>query len=212
MTSPGEHHEVSITKTALLFAFLALGLGTVTLAPIVASTAIARETAVAPEKNPPGDIPDNQVFVRYKSPLGFSIKVPEGWSRIERADGARFSDKYNIIDLTVSKANQPLNAAIAKAREVIELQKAGRAVEIKSVKDIQLKSGAAVLISYSSDSDPNPVTNKRIKLEHDLYLMFNKGTLVSLDLSAPLGADNVDQWRLMSNSFQWQRHERAPSP
>ena len=28
--------------------------------------------------------------------------------------------------------------------------------------------------------------------------------LASLDLSAPLGADNVDQWQLMSNSFQWQ--------
>lgn len=93
---------------------------------------------------------------------------------------------------------------IAKTRQAAELQKGGHAVEIKLVKDVKLKSGPAVLISYTSNSDPNPVTNKQIRIEHDRYLMFKNGTLVSLDLSAPFGADNVDQWRLMSNSFQWQ--------
>ena len=183
---------------------LALALSVATIAPIVIGPAAAQETAVAPEKNPPGDIPDNQVFVQYTSPSGFSIKVPEGWSRVDRPDGARFSDKYNIIDLAVSKADQPPDTASAKARDAAELKRAGRAVEIKSVKDVKLKSGPAVLISYASNSDPSPVTNKQIRLEHERYLMFKNATLVSLDLSAPLGADNVDQWKLMSNSFQWQ--------
>lgn len=194
----------SRSKNPVLFASLALALGAVTLAPILADPALARETAVAPEKNPPGDIPDSQAFVLYKSPLGFSIKVPEGWSRAGRADGARFVDKYNIIDMAVSKVDQPPNVSIAKTREAAELRKTGRAVEIKSVKDVKLPSGPAVLITYSSNSEPNPVTNRQIRLEHNRYLMFRNGTLVSLDLSAPYGADNVDQWRLMSNSFQWQ--------
>jgi hypothetical protein len=191
-------------RTKLLSTSLALALATVTIAPIGIGPAAAQEAPIAPEKNPPGDIPDNQVFVQYTSPLGFGIKVPEGWSRVERPDGARFSDKYNIIDLAVSKADQPPNAAAAKAREAAELKTAGRAVEIKSVKDVKLKSGPAVLISYASNSDPNAVTNKQIRLEHERYVMFKNGTLVDLDLSAPLGADNVDQWKLMSNSFQWQ--------
>jgi hypothetical protein len=191
-------------RTALLSTSLALALAAVTIAPIGIGPAAAQEAAIAPEKNPPGDIPDNQVFVQYTSPSGFGIKVPEGWSRVERPDGARFSDKYNIIDLAVSKADQPPNAATAKAREAAELKTAGRAVEIKSVKDVNLKSGPAVLISYASNSDPNAVTNKQIRLEHERYVMFKNGTLVNLDLSAPLGADNVDQWKLMSNSFQWQ--------
>jgi hypothetical protein len=194
----------SRSQTLFLVACLALGMEAVSSAPIIASHALARETAIAPEKNPPGDIPDNQVFVPYRSPLGSSIKVPEGWSRVERADGVRFSDKYNIIDLAVSTADQAPNAAAAKTREAAELQKAGHAAEIKSVKDVKLKSGPAVLISYASNSAPNLVTNKQIRLEHDRYLMFKNGTLVSLDLSAPLGADNVDQWQLMSNSFEWQ--------
>lgn len=175
-----------------------------TSAPIVAAPALARETAVAPEKNPPGDIPDSQVFVQYKSPMGFALKVPEGWARAERTDGARFSDKYNIVDLAVSKIDQPPTAATAKLQQAAELKKAGHAVQIKSVKEVKLKSGPAVRISYSSNSAPNSVTNRQIRLEHDRYLMFKNGTLVTLDLSAPLGADNVDQWRLMSNSFQWQ--------
>lgn len=193
---------------AAALALLTIGLGPVMAGPVAAATATAtataRETAVAPEKNPPGDIPDSQVFIPYTSPSGFAMSVPEGWARADRADGARFSDKYNIIDLAVSKADQPPSAAIAKTREAAELQTGGHAVEIKSVKAVTLKSGPAVLISYASNSDPNAVTNKQIRLEHARYLIFRNGTLVTLDLSAPLGADNVDQWQLMSNSFRWQ--------
>jgi hypothetical protein len=190
-------------RSAFFSKSLAVALSFATIAPVVIGPVAALETAVAPEKNSPGDIPDNQVFVQYASVLGFDIKVPEGWSRAERPDGARFSDKYNIIDLAVSKVDYPPNAATATANQTAELKTAGRAVEIKTIKDVKLKSGPAVVISYVSNSDPNPVTNKQIRLEHDRYLMFRDGTLVSLDLSAPLGADNVDQWKLMSNSFQW---------
>ena len=37
----------------------------------------AAEQAVAPERNPPGDISDSQVFISYAGP-GFSMQVPEG--------------------------------------------------------------------------------------------------------------------------------------
>lgn len=192
------------SRSSLIASALALTLAASIAGSIAAGPAMARETAVAPEKNPPGDIPDSQVFLEYKSPAGFIMKVPEGWARIDRTDGARFSDKYNIIDLAVSKADQAPNAATAKTREAAELEKGGHAVKIKAVKDVKLKAGPAVLISYASNSDPNAVTNKQVRLEHDRYLMFKNGMLATLDLSAPLGADNVDQWRLMSNSFQWQ--------
>ena len=43
---------------------------------------------LATEKNPPGDIPDNQAFVDYTSPLGFSIKCPKaGCSRTGQQRG-----------------------------------------------------------------------------------------------------------------------------
>src|SRR5438105_4736012 len=66
--------------------------------------AIAAEAPIAAEKNPPGDIPDSQVFIDYKSPAGFSIKVPEGWSRTDKPDGAVFADKYDSIEVTIASA------------------------------------------------------------------------------------------------------------
>lgn len=53
----------------------------------------ARPQPIAAEKNPPGDIPDDQAFVTFKSPLGFSIRVPEGWARRDLAGGVTYSDK-----------------------------------------------------------------------------------------------------------------------
>src|SRR5258707_4827727 len=73
------------------------------------STSLAAQPATTerplqPEKNPPGDIPDNQVFVQYTSPRGFSFKVPEGWARKDLSDGAAFVDKYGVVKATQSDA------------------------------------------------------------------------------------------------------------
>src|SRR5690242_15894986 len=52
----------------------------------------------AAEKSPPGDIPDNQVYVRYH-PTGahFSVKVPEGWGRSRAGGTTTFTDKLNSV-------------------------------------------------------------------------------------------------------------------
>ncbi len=167
------------------------------------SSAIAKEIAVVPEVNPPGDIPDTQVFVNYSSPLRFSLKVPEGWARTERADGARFADKYNAVDVTVAPAVQAPTIAAVKSGYVADLVKDGRAVKIESVRQMTLQASSAFLIVYTSNSEPNPVTNKQLRLRSDRYLIYRSGRLATVDLSAPLGADNVDQWKLISNSFRW---------
>jgi len=162
-----------------------------------------QEPPAAAEKNPPGDIPDSQVFVEYRSPLGFGVKVPEGWARTDRSDGARFIDKYDSVDISVIDATAAPTAASAAKNEAARLLPTGRAVNITSVKDVTTPSGLAVLIRYTSNSDPNPVTSKQIRLENDRYLFFKAGRLAALDFSAPLGADNVDQWQLMERSFHW---------
>ena len=88
-------------------------------------------------------------------------------------------------------------------KEALALVKTGRAVKIASIKSMKLPAGNVVLIAYTSNSRPNTVTGKQIRLDNNRYLFFNAGQLVSLDLSAPVGADNVDQWKLMSESFHW---------
>ena len=165
---------------------------------------LASEKPLTPEKNPPGDIPDNQVFVEYRSPLGFNIRVPEGWARRQTSDGATFSDKYNTIALVVSQRAELLNVTNAKQQEINELEKTGKAVRVSGVKSVELPSGTAVVVSYGSNSELNPVTDKAIRLENERYFFWKNGKLVTLTLSAPLGADNADQWNLMAKSFRWQ--------
>lgn len=161
------------------------------------------EAPLAPEHNPPGDIPDNQVFIDYASPLGFSLKVPEGWARRDLADGAVFQDKYDgvaVIERPWAAAPDKASAERTLAPQIVAN---ARAVTIGKIEMVTLPAGKAVRISYGSNSDPSPVTNKAVRLENDRYFFWKDGKLVSLDLSAPRGADNVDQWTMMAHSFQW---------
>jgi hypothetical protein len=169
----------------------------------VAVPTMAQEQAVVPEKNPPGDIPDSQVFVTYKSPNGFQIKVPEGWARSDRKNGIRFADKFNAINLEISQTAEAPTVASVRSQQASELEKSGRAVKIQDIKRVVLPSGPAVVIIYESNSEPNPVTHKQLRLESNRYLVFRNSKLATLDLSAPRGADNVDQWQLISRSFRW---------
>ena len=186
---------------AVMSAFL--GFGVAAGASAIMVPAYAQETAVAPEKNPPGDIPDDQVFIPYTSPLGFSIKVPEGWARTEKPNGVSFADKYGRIDVELAPGAPP-TAARAHTGEAAALEKSGRAVKIGSVADVKLPSGPAVRIVYTSNSDPNPVTNKQVRLENERTLLAHGGKVATVTFSAPAGADNADQWKLMNDSFRWQ--------
>src|SRR3954465_15451461 len=52
----------------------------------------------AKEHSPPGDIPDNQVFVAYRpAGAGFVVKVPEGWGRSAQANGVVFTSSLNSV-------------------------------------------------------------------------------------------------------------------
>ena len=171
--------------------------------PLASTSAMAAEPPAAAEKNPPGDIPDSQAFVTYASPLGFSLQVPEGWARTDRSDGVRFADKYNAIDAAVGSISIAPTIASVRAQEAAALVKAGRSVNIEAITNVKLPAGLAILVAYSSNSEPNAVTGKQLRLENHRYLIYRSGRLATIDLSSPLGADNADQWKLIANSFRW---------
>ena len=165
--------------------------------------AMAAEAPVAKEKNPPGDIPDDQVFVDYSSPLGFSVKVPEGWGRTDANDGVTFADKYGTVVVAVKPASAALTLASVRANEVPELEKTGHAVKISAVTEVKLPAGPAIRIAYGANSEPNAVTGKQIRLENERFLIAHGDKVAALTFAAPAGADNADQWTLMSQSFGW---------
>lgn len=169
-----------------------------------APVSVNSENAVAAEKNPPGDIPDTQVFVKYTSTLGgYELQVPEGWARTENGSAVSFADKYDGVKVTVSDSAYPLSVDSINQNYIPSFKKTGRAISITSVKEAKLKGGTAIVLAYSSNSEPDTVTNKQIRLENTSYFFIRNGKMAVMTVWAPLGADNVDQWNLMSNSFQW---------
>lgn len=162
------------------------------------------ETPVPPEMNPIGDIPDSQVFVQYHSVQGgYLLDAPEGWARSTQGPDVNYVDKLDGVRVTVTQATTAPTAGSVQTNQVAALLKSGRAVQVAGVRDVQLPGGAGVLVDYSSNSDPDPVTGKQVRLENQMFLFFHNGHLASLTLWAPLGADNADQWWRISHSFKW---------
>ncbi len=182
----------------------AIGLALI-LAPVLglALPAMAQEKAMAPEINPPGDIPDNQQFITFDEAQGVAMKVPEGWARTDTTDGAIFADKYGRIELSIRQWASPITVDSVRMQQVADLERSGRAVKVIKVEQVKLPAGPSVKVAYTSNSDPNPVTNKQIRLESERFYMQHNGKLAELTFSAPAGADNADQWALMSKSFRW---------
>ena len=58
-------------------------------------------------------------------------------------------------------------------------------------------------VVYSTESAPNSVTGKRLRLVVDRYYLWNAGRRAVVDLGTPEGVDNVDAYRLMIESFRW---------
>ncbi|HET9164252.1 MAG TPA: PsbP-related protein [Solirubrobacterales bacterium] len=57
--------------------------------------------------------------------------------------------------------------------------------------------------TVTRQSAPDPVTGKRLPLSVDVYEFGKGGKVAVLELSTPQGVDNVDAYRLISESFAW---------
>jgi hypothetical protein len=101
----------------------------------------------APEVNPAGDIPDNQVYVPF-TPAGahFSVKVPEGWSRIQSGGAITFTDKLNAIRIESAHSSAALTTAQAKS-QLPQLAHSVRGFQNGKVTVVARKPGQAVLIT-----------------------------------------------------------------
>jgi hypothetical protein len=167
------------------------------------SGAAAVQKPVPAETNPPGDIPDNQAFVPFAAAGGFSVKVPEGWSRTESASGVEFTDKLNTIRATWAAASTAPTVASVRSTDIPRLQASEAAFEFVSVRAVTLPAGPAVLTVYRVNGAPAPVTGKQYRLDVERYTVFRNGRRVDLLLLSPVGSDNVDPWRIVSQSLTW---------
>lgn len=165
---------------------------------------LSRSVPSAQFTPPPGDIPDTQQFVTYASPQGYRVLFPEGWSRsaapggsvtfVWHFDGERLS-AYRSTSRPAAAASDPAVAAV--------LHEFGDAHAAKVFRQ-KLPGGYAVVVRFTSRSQADAVTGRRIRLENQSYLFHRGNQTIALGLWAPAGSDNVDQWRRISRSFRWQ--------
>jgi hypothetical protein len=160
---------------------------------------------VPAESNPPGDIPDNLAFVAYRNKAGgYRFVHPEGWAQVTHNTSVSFTDKLNGVAVAVTHAKSAPTVGSAKSVDVPRLQNSVPAFELRSVSAVTPPAGTAVLIVFRRNSDPDPVTGRRYRDEVNEYLVWHNGREVRFDLYGPVGADNVDAYRTMSQSLRVQ--------
>jgi hypothetical protein len=173
-----------------------------------ATTAHGGVNPNAPETNPAGDIPDNQVFVDYSPPSGgFTVKVPEGWARGGKGSAVTFTDKLNSVTMQSAAAPSAPTAASAASGELPAIRAAAHNFEPGTVTTVRRRAGPALLLTYRADSAADPVTGKVVRDAVERYEFWNPATRTEavLTLAGPVGADNVDPWRTVTDSFRWRR-------
>jgi hypothetical protein len=151
-----------------------------------------------------GDIPDNQVFVAFTpSSGGYAVQVPEGWSRTASGSVVSFSDRFNTIQIETQSSPQAPTNATATATEAATLRSSVPGFSLRAVTTVHRAAGNAVLIQYQATSPPEQVTGKTVRLAVERYEFWRGGVEAIVSLSAPVGSDNVDPWRKVTDSFSW---------
>lgn len=157
------------------------------------------------EFNPPGDIPDDAVFVDHTVPgTRVHFTVPEGWARTTSGAVTTFTDKYNSISVEVRPRASAPTVASARAEDVPELRGTATSFELNRIETVQRRHGSAVQLTYLVDSPPNPVTDKVVRDAVERFDFWRGGEEAILTLTGPQNADNVDPWQIVSDSLQWQ--------
>jgi hypothetical protein len=157
------------------------------------------------EASPPGDIPDNQAFVRY-APAGggYSVEVPEGWARTTAGGAVVFTDKLNSVRIEAAPAS--VAPTLSQARSAVQSAKqSASGFQLRKVTAVKRTGGPGVRVVYIEAGKADPVTGKSRPLAVERYVFFRNGKDVTLTLSGAKGADNVDPWLRVTNSLRFAR-------
>jgi hypothetical protein len=150
----------------------------------------------------PGDIPDNQAFVRFKT-ASYSVVAPEGWARTTSGQRVTLADKYNSIQVEVSAAAKAPTVGSVTSGELPRLRTSIPGFRSPTVTSTTRPAGKVVLVRYQARSRKDSVTGRTVVNNVERYEFWKSGHLAVLTLQAPHGSDNVDPWKKVTESFRW---------
>jgi hypothetical protein len=102
-------------------------------------------------------------------------------------------------------ATSALTVAAARSTELPKLAKSVPGYKSGTVSSVSRSAGTAVRMTYVAQSPVNPVTGKSQTDAVERYVFFHNGQRVVLTLSGPKGADNVDPWKIVTDSLRYTR-------
>jgi hypothetical protein len=182
---------------------LALTIGLAGCASSSSTTGTNQPSSTA-EANPSGDIPDNQAYVSYRPADGlFTLTIPEGWAQASTGASTTFTDKLNSATIDEAAATSAPTVAAVQATVVPKLAAARKGFTLTDVTQFTRKGGSGVLIRYQQDAPTNSVTTAGGRQAVESYLFYKAGHEVVVTLTSPRGADNVDPWKKITESFAW---------
>jgi hypothetical protein len=134
------------------------------------------------------------------------VKVPEGWARTDAGSGVTsFSDKLNSVRMQSTAAKVAPTASEARRTDLPMLAKTAPGFKAGTISTVNRTAGKALRITYLAQSPADAVTGKSHTTAVERYIFFHNGKTVVLTLSAPKGADNVDPWKIVTNSVRFTR-------
>ncbi len=150
-----------------------------------------------------GDISDSTVYIPVTSDSGaFSVKIPQGWSK-STSTPTTYTDKLNSVAFSQTSANSAPTIATVTATLVPSLKAAGHQFSLTDVTTVTRAGGTAIRLRYAVDSSANAVTGKVVRDAVEAYVFWKNGQQAVLSLTGPDTADNVDPWKIVSDSFRW---------
>ncbi|MGW3287049.1 hypothetical protein ACWDR3_20685 [Streptomyces sp. NPDC001002] len=114
-----------------------------------------------------------------------------------------FTDKLNSVTITTAAASTAPTVTSVSNTVVSQLRAQTTKFTSPKVSRVDRHAGSTVLLTYQGDSATDPVTGKVVRDAFERYAFHRQGHEVDLTLSGPVGADNVDPWRTVSDSFAW---------
>ncbi len=74
---------------------------------------------------------------------------------------------------------------------------------LRTVHAVTLPGGPAILTVFETTSAADPVTGRQYRLTVERFTFVRDSRVLVLSLSSPVGADNVDPWRIISQSLRF---------
>jgi hypothetical protein len=219
------HHRLSISLAVVVFVAAAAMAGcgsdsgsdgqsaSATSSPSTSSTAVSRAKPAScgssvssgsseAASTAAGDIPDNQNFLTYTNRAGgYAISYPEGWARSGTGDQVHFRDKSNTIAVQVVRGPAATPASVD--RQLAQQAATDPCLSPGKAASVTVGPNQAVKVTYTTQGAKSPVTGQRPKISVDRYVYSKGGRVATVDLSNPVGVDNVDAYRMISESFRW---------